>query len=601
MEKNWRSSRKLSDRHIQELARRTITLDLALEAGIFSVDSIEGAETLGFTPTARRDTSGMIIPNFRPESPHPRSYRLRLDTPELRRRGDKLIPKNRYLGEPTTPPHLYFVPGTKKEWLADKSIRAILIEGELKTLGLWRLLRSHQEEGKPRFVTIGFPGANSWSGPVEKITNEYGARVTVRGLLNDFELIEFDGREVIIFRDSNIHINRSVQGAIRELTNELQLLGARVFYSDTPDLPGVNGADDWAYLYGDEPVLEAIFNARSAIITPRKKGLTDIQERALKREALRDVVELAKEKAGLLSARGINTEREISQCIDVVNFALVRMKCPKAARPFFYAGIGMVHEQTSPGAEVLQFEATDYDLGKRIPGKHTKSAIKGRGKYARRAAERWMKESGYLCVEMVGGGQEYKKNVKSLYRFRLLEALAIAVEIARERPEDKKAFQKEAKRAIEMIKGEFVKRSRCAQAPKGLSAKLSRNAATVKTLNDTNLEIIAQLVEEGIRGGLDAVEGAEVIVSQARAYVAKITSRLNDKLQQIIKDAERVKANPACSSETILSIWKERGHKTTRNQQETKLEGEDKFLSPVNRVYLKQREEIGAENAKRAG
>jgi hypothetical protein len=83
----------------------------------------------------------------------------------------------------------------------------------------------------------------------------------------------------------------------------------------------------------------------------------------------------------------------------------------------------MVHEQTSPGTEALQFEATDYDPGKRIPGKYTKSAIKGRGKYARRAAERWMKGSGYLCAEMLGGGQEYKKNVKSLYRFRLLEAL----------------------------------------------------------------------------------------------------------------------------------------------------------------------------------
>ena len=570
-ENGCRSSHRLSDRHIQELARRTITLELALEAGLFSVNSIEGAEAIGFTPTARRDTSGMIIPNFRPECLHPRSYRLRLDNPELRRKGGKLIPMNRYLGEPTTPPHLYFVPGTKKEWLADKKIKPFFIEGELKALGLWRLLRSHIDQGKQRFVVIGFPGANSWSGPVEKITNEYGARVTVRGLLNDFELIEFDRREVVIFRDSNVNTNRSVQGAIRALTNELQLFGAQVFYSDTPDLPGVNGADDWAYSYGDEPVLEAVFNARPATITPRKKEPTDIQERVRKREALRNAVEVAKEKAGLLLARGITTEREISQCVDVVNCALVRMKCPKAARPFFYAGIGMVHEQTSPGAEALQFEATDYDIGKRIPGKYTKSAIKGRGKYARRAAERWMKESGYLCVEMLGGGQENKKNVKSLYRFRLLEVLAAAVEIARERPEDKKAFQKEAKRAIEMIKGEFVKRSRCAQAPKGLSAKLSRNAAAVKTLNDTNLEIIAQLGEEAIKGGLDAIEGAEVITSQARAYVAEITSRLNEKLQQIIKDAERVKSNLACSSETILSIWKEREHKTTCNQQELML------------------------------
>src|SRR5262249_4812646 len=107
---------------------------------------------------------------------------------------------------------------TPAEWLTDVSIPVTITEGEKKALALWRF---YQERGEKRLV-IGLPGVWNWRGVVGKATNGNGKRQDVRGVISDFDRIEWRGREALSIFDANVLTDESVAAARRELARELQ-------------------------------------------------------------------------------------------------------------------------------------------------------------------------------------------------------------------------------------------------------------------------------------------------------------------------------------------------------------------------------------------
>jgi hypothetical protein len=251
--------------------------------------------------TALEDYSGYVFPYFWPEQSRAHTYRLRRDNPPVDAEGKSI---DKYIGERERPPHLYLVPGTLVAWLLDTALPIKVVEGEKKALALYRIALSLAVDGVPPFLVIGLSGVWSWKGTIGKTTNEIGARVPIKGALNDFERLALSGREVTIFFDSNVHSNKKVRDARREFWRFLQdECGASVWFADTPELPGVNGPDDLAYLHGDDAVIEALANRyrprgyRSPI---RKRTPEEIRQRAKK---LRDMASPEEKASAVVGAK----------------------------------------------------------------------------------------------------------------------------------------------------------------------------------------------------------------------------------------------------------------------------------------------------------
>src|SRR5712692_5340068 len=66
---------------LAEFDRCFITTELAMQARLFRVDSVEGAQLTG--RNGRGDYAGLVFPNYLPGEDSPREYRLRRDRPDL--------------------------------------------------------------------------------------------------------------------------------------------------------------------------------------------------------------------------------------------------------------------------------------------------------------------------------------------------------------------------------------------------------------------------------------------------------------------------------------------------------------------------------------
>src|SRR5882672_6547606 len=175
-------------------------------AQIRRVDTVEGAAIVGRKPTASRDYAGQVFSYIWPGEDRPREFRLRRDNPDLERRADGSIrEKEKYLSPPGKGNLLYIPPGTPAEWLTDASIPVTVAEGEKKALALARF---YCERGEKRLV-IGLPGVWNFRGTVGKTTNSNGKRQDVKGVISDFDRIEWRGREVLIVFDVNVLTDES--------------------------------------------------------------------------------------------------------------------------------------------------------------------------------------------------------------------------------------------------------------------------------------------------------------------------------------------------------------------------------------------------------
>lgn len=236
-----------------------IDWDVLTDAGLRRVDSAEGGQIVGRNHGG--DYSGIIFPYYWPGEKHAREYRLRRDNPEMERKADgSLKEKNKYLSAPGARLRTYLHPWTEKEWLLDTRIPIVVTEGEKKTmalLGLASIDRCLVDES-PRFLPIGLAGVWGFRGRIGKVENAKGERVDEVGVVPDIENINWQGREVRILFDSNVHTNESVRAARDVLAAELRKRGALVKYVDIPQDAGVNGVDDLVGVWGKERVLRLI-------------------------------------------------------------------------------------------------------------------------------------------------------------------------------------------------------------------------------------------------------------------------------------------------------------------------------------------------------
>ena len=220
-----------------------IDRQLVEQAKLRRVDDFDGAELVGKTRKAGTDYGGIIFPYFLPEQAKAREYRLRRDKPDLEQKADGSIKeKAKYLSPTGARNMLYFPPNVKAEWLKDVSILVCLTEGEKKTLALHRL--ALHGASVPRFLALGLSGVWNFRGTVGKTINANGARQDVKGLIADFQLIEWKNRQVTIVFDANVQTNENVKIARNSLAKTLRELGAKVVCVDLPKETGINGIDD---------------------------------------------------------------------------------------------------------------------------------------------------------------------------------------------------------------------------------------------------------------------------------------------------------------------------------------------------------------------
>ncbi len=267
-------TQELTDRDFNSLSASFVSRELAQSAGIFRVDSLNGAEIVGRNGNA--DYSGIVFPYYLPGSTSLREYRLRRDNPDLERGpAGELKQKAKYLSPPGRGNLLYFVPMTDSEWLADVGLPICITEGEKKTLALWELAWHGLPDSAltPRFLPVGLAGVWGWRGKVGKTESQTGQRQDVKGVVPDFDLIKWKGRAGRIIFDTNVHTNESVQAARRGLAAELKRRGVVVTLVDLPEIECVNGVDDLLALRGPDYVL-GLLDAAPPPTTQKEKPKT---------------------------------------------------------------------------------------------------------------------------------------------------------------------------------------------------------------------------------------------------------------------------------------------------------------------------------------
>jgi predicted P-loop ATPase len=182
-------------------------------------------------------------------------YRLRLDHPPVDLATGKA--KYRYLVATGTRNRLY-MPLEDDAALQDTSADIWITEGEKKYLALH--VAAHQISGngtgRGAFCPIGLFGVWGWKGIIGITTDANGHRTEVRGVIPDFDRLAWDGRRVFILFDANVATNDSVRAARAQLARELESRGATVYFINLPQMPDVNGVDDFLARQGVPALME---------------------------------------------------------------------------------------------------------------------------------------------------------------------------------------------------------------------------------------------------------------------------------------------------------------------------------------------------------
>jgi hypothetical protein len=252
----------LTDADYDALEKSSIPRALADSACLFRVDQTEGARMFGRKTTAYHDYAGVIFPYFWPGEEPAREYRIRRDNPDQEMQPDGEIKETaKYLSPPGASSLLYFPPDVDPTWLDDQTMPKIICEGEKKTLALWHLAWCDVKNGRPRFLPIGLAGVWNWKRSVEIMDAVTGARRKVSSWISDFNRMDWKGQTVIILFDSNVHWNDSVKIARDRLAYLLNEWKAQVLLVNLPNIPGINGPDDFIHAKGPDAMLALINNA----------------------------------------------------------------------------------------------------------------------------------------------------------------------------------------------------------------------------------------------------------------------------------------------------------------------------------------------------
>jgi len=252
---------RLTEEDYASLAASGITRELADQAMLRRMDTLEGREVLGLM--GNRDCAGILIPYYWPGEPSPFNYRVRRDNPDWEQGKDgKLKQKRKYLGPPKSANRLYIPPGVTLEQLRDTTIPIAIVEGEKKAIALLGLARHDTPE--LRFIPIAIAGVWNWRGRVGKATGPRGERIDVHGPIADLNRIEWKGRKVLIVFDADVQTNESVDWARKGIAQEFESRGADVSLINLPEDSDINAIDELLVAWGPDRVLELFNRAEPA-------------------------------------------------------------------------------------------------------------------------------------------------------------------------------------------------------------------------------------------------------------------------------------------------------------------------------------------------
>ena len=234
-----------------------LTADIVERAFIRRVDDATARALLGRNGRGG-EYQGLAFPYILPSQDRVREWRIRRDRPDVEYQNGKPKERAKYLAPSGRGNMLYFVPGAMPEALSDTSLPVLITEGEKKTLALHRLSTWHADQ--PRWFVVGLCGVWNWRGTVGKGSGPDGERRDIKGVIADFDRLVWDERIVYIVFDSDVHSNRTVAAARRQLADELRSRGARVQLVTLPEREGRKlGVDDMLAADGPEAVL-ALFD-----------------------------------------------------------------------------------------------------------------------------------------------------------------------------------------------------------------------------------------------------------------------------------------------------------------------------------------------------
>jgi putative DNA primase/helicase len=251
------------------LERCFISREVADSAGMFRVTSEEGKQIVGRCDAD--DYSGIVIPSVWPGEKGARSHCLRRDNPPFEIKDGIRKEKEKYVLAPGSRNMLYFHPLTDSDLLNDPRVPIFVLEGQKKTLAMFRLSweadREHAD--KPLFIPCGINGVYGWRGVIGKTENANGERVPEKGPIPDLAKIDWRGRKVTLLFDANVISNQKVARARNELAQEFADRGAEVWLIDLPQEENVNGIDDYLGRHGAEAGIKLFQSAR--LFDPKKR------------------------------------------------------------------------------------------------------------------------------------------------------------------------------------------------------------------------------------------------------------------------------------------------------------------------------------------
>jgi hypothetical protein len=162
----------LLDVDYENLEKRWISREQAVS--LRRVNSLDGAAIVGQECRAG-DFSGIKIPYVWPGEGHVRLERIRRDHPDLEANHlGVMCQKRKYMGPPGRGNMIYFPPSLEPRFLGDVGMPLVIVEGEFKTLALWRLAWHGLGDAAeaPAFIPMGLQGIFSWRGKVGRIEAE---------------------------------------------------------------------------------------------------------------------------------------------------------------------------------------------------------------------------------------------------------------------------------------------------------------------------------------------------------------------------------------------------------------------------------------------
>jgi predicted P-loop ATPase len=243
------------------LGESYVSLDYAQYADLYRANNLEGREEVGIR-SGPGDFSGIIFTYVDPVTKLRVAVRLRLDAPPVDAKGK---PQGKYRSPPGQRQHFYWTLA-QPLWLKDRALKIVFVEGEKKCLAVHRAaiegsaLMNGNGTSAPLYLTIGLAGVWGWHGVIGATVNADGKRVPVKGPIPDFDLVDWDGRTVILLFDADAIDNPQVRYARSRLAQELERRGAVVYLVNLPPETGINGPDDYLAQHGLDEFLNLLRN-----------------------------------------------------------------------------------------------------------------------------------------------------------------------------------------------------------------------------------------------------------------------------------------------------------------------------------------------------